>query len=149
VNERFRRLVEASPAAVVVLDAAGVVRLEPAAERIFGWPSAERSAGPTRSPTAGGPVVRAGRSAGETITGAEVRRVRKDGRRSTSATRPPRCWTPTAADRVVELAEDVTQDKRCGSGWPRPQRLESVGRLPGRGPTTSTHLLAVITGMPT
>lgn len=84
-NERLQKIIEASPAAIVVLTLDGRIALwNPAAERIFGWQADEVMG---RSyPLAGSPELaaefrqnlrRAAR--GKPITGLETQRQRKDG----------------------------------------------------------------------
>ena len=86
INERLRTIIEASPAALVVLTLEGEVTLwSPAAEAIFGW-QAEEVVGQAY-PLADTPELAAEfrenlrrAAAGEPITGLETQRRRKDGR---------------------------------------------------------------------
>jgi len=83
-NEWLNGIIEASPDAILALDAAGTVELwNPAAERIFGWSAEEVLGEPL-------PIIPEEKSeeydrfrervyGGETISGAEIERQHKDG----------------------------------------------------------------------
>jgi PAS domain S-box-containing protein len=84
LSDTFEAIIQASPLAVTMVDPERKVQLwNPAAERIFGWPAAEVIGGEV-------PFIPTGEQsqfhgltdrvyAGETITGVELTRVRRDG----------------------------------------------------------------------
>ncbi len=83
-NEAVKAVVEASPAAIISLDDAGLVRMwNPAAERLFGWTAEEVLGGPLpfvppeERENLKSIVARASR--GEPVTNVESRRQRQDG----------------------------------------------------------------------
>lgn len=83
-NQKLNALIEASPLAVIVLDATGNVALwNPASERMFGWTRAEVAGRPlpTVQPDMGDEfaALRERVLRGETVPATETRRRRKDG----------------------------------------------------------------------
>ena len=118
-NQTFDALIQASPAAIVVLDPAGIVRLwNPAAERIFGWTAAEVLGlplpGVADHEQGAFETTLAQVLAGRPLDPVEARQRRKDGRLvdveiSTAVLRD----AEGAPRYVMCLVEDVTERSRA------------------------------------
>ncbi len=118
INETLRTLIKASPLAIVVFDLEGKIKLwSPAAERIFGWSEAEVLDRPLPTIPADKQAefdaIRGAVQGGETLSGVETDRRRKDGSKV-----DVRFYTAGIRDsqgnlyRIMTIVEDVTQDKR-------------------------------------
>jgi two-component system, cell cycle sensor histidine kinase and response regulator CckA len=116
--ETLKALVNASPLAVVAFDADGTIRMwNPAAERMFGWTAAEVLGKPH-------PIVpedkqeefrrlRETALAGNTFTGMELRRVRKDGSPiDISVSTAPIRDEGGSITGIMSILTDVTDRKR-------------------------------------
>jgi two-component system, cell cycle sensor histidine kinase and response regulator CckA len=151
-QELLRAVFEASPLPIVALDENETVRLwNGAAERLFGWTASE-VVGRTL------PVVPSGQEGharalgeaalrGETITGLDVRRRRRDGtlvdvRVSVAAIRHP----SGAIEGILAVYEDVTERRQFEAEMRQAQRLDAIGRLAGGVAHDFNNLLTVILG---
>lgn len=116
-NQALRTLIDASPLAIMVLDQSGCVRLwNPAAERHFGWSTAEVLGQPLPTLLEGddesASIERAIQS--ESIIGQEISWHRKDGERLDVD-----LWTAPLNDpnggprQVMGVVADITQRKRA------------------------------------
>ncbi len=141
-NEALWALIEASPLAIVTLDGAGRVKLwNPAAEKIFGWQQSEVLGKPY-------PIVppemqdefrwlQAQGLHGESFTGLEVVRIRRDGSlvplsMSTALLRNAQGQVIS----ILEILEDITQRKRLAEEVSQRQaqlahvlRLNTMGKM--------------------
>ena len=129
-NEKLRALIEASPAAIVVVDPLGGVQLwNPAAERLFGW-TAEEALGqrlpfvpPEKQEESRALMERVLR--GESFEGVELERRRKDGSRvQVSLSTAPLHNGEGRVVGVVGVIADITERKRAEE-----QLRELSGRL--------------------
>ena len=134
--ETLRALVTASPLAIYMIDGHGMVTTvwNLAAERIFGWTAAEVLGRPL--PTVGSEDreeydrLRERVMAGETLTGVEVQRHRRDGTvlHLSLALAPLRSADGTV-ESVVAMAADVTERRRAEIALAAAQRDATVGRM--------------------
>ncbi len=143
---------EASPLPIMVLDTDRTVRLwNGAAERVFGW-SAEEIRG-RRSPTlrldddgdATETAIVTGALAGESFTGVEARRRRRDGtildvRLSAAGLR----GRSGPVEAVLVIYEDMTEQRRIEEHLREAQKLDAVGRLAAGVAHDFNNLLAVV-----
>jgi two-component system cell cycle sensor histidine kinase/response regulator CckA len=119
VNEMLQALIHASPVPIVVVDPEGVVFLwNPAAERVFGW-TAEEAVGELNPLILADPsdelrALRGRVLAGESFTGVELRRQRKDGRLvDISFSAAPVRNADGKIMWIMEVLEDITERKRA------------------------------------
>ncbi|WP_394341756.1 PAS domain S-box protein [Natronorubrum halophilum] len=118
-NERFRAIIEASPAALVAVDLEETVeQWNPAAERIFGWSADEIRGEPL-------PIVPPDRDdeaepllhrleSSEPITGVETERLTKDGSRvDVSLSKAPFRNAESDVVGVMAAFEDITERKEA------------------------------------
>lgn len=149
-NEKLRAVIEASPLAIITLDARNcVTSWNNAAERILGWTEPETVGGPLLSVPENERadfeerMVAARR--GETLTGVQVRHRRKNGSLIDLS-----IWTavlrrPGGSGLVIAMA-DITERKRLEEQFRQAQKMDAVGRLAGGVAHDFNNLLTVITG---
>jgi PAS domain S-box-containing protein len=134
--ETLRALVTASPLAIYMIDGRGLVTevWNLAAERIFGW-KAEEVLG-RRLPTVGDEQreefehLRERVMAGETLTGVEVQRLRRDGTPiHLSLALAPLRGADGTVESVVAMVADVTERRRAEAALASAQRDATVGRM--------------------
>lgn len=118
LSRRHQAIIEASPLAIIAIDPEGRVRSwNPAAERIFGWSQAE-ALGQVLPyvPQDKLPEFHALRErvlSGESLTGIEARRARKDGRPvDISISTAPLFNDSGAAIGLVAVVADISESKR-------------------------------------
>jgi two-component system, cell cycle sensor histidine kinase and response regulator CckA len=158
-TQTLQTIIEASPLAIVVLDPAGRVTLwNPAAERMFGWSEEEAVGRPN-------PIVpeenreesrrlRERVLGGETITGADIRRRKKDGSSIDINVFAAPLRDETGFIRgIMSVIEDVTERRQAEEErrsleeqLRHAQRLEAVGRLAGGIAHDFNNFLTVIEG---
>jgi PAS domain S-box-containing protein len=134
--ETLRALVTASPLAIYMIDGRGLVTTvwNLAAERIFGW-KAEEVLGRSL-PTVGDEQreefehLRERVMAGETLTGVEVQRLRRDGTPiHLSLALAPLRGADGTIESVVAMVADVTERRRAETALASAQRDATVGRM--------------------
>jgi two-component system, cell cycle sensor histidine kinase and response regulator CckA len=151
-NEMLESLVRAVPLAVISLDReARVLQWNPAAERIFGWSSAEVVGKPL--PTVPDEERREfeaildGDWKGESRSDLKLRRLRKDGKLIDVS-----LWTAALRDRKgqivasLRLFADVTDRMRLEEQFRQAQKMEAIGRLAGGVAHDFNNILTVIGG---
>jgi len=124
-NQTLQALIQASPLAIVVLDPQKQVKLwNPAAEHLYGWAATEVLDRPH-------PIISADRQAefqalhatvlnGISVTGVEVERLRKDGRKIFISLSAATLVDPQGqASGAIFIGEDITERRRAE----RAQRL--------------------------
>ncbi|MGE5645155.1 MAG: PAS domain S-box protein [Acidobacteriota bacterium] len=151
-NAKLEAVIETSPVAVIAVDLEGrVTGWNAAAERMFGWSAGEAVGG--LIPTV--PVEERAEfleslalsSTGVTLSGAERRRLRKDG-----STVDVSVWTAPLRNQrgevtgVLGIVADLTQRKALEEQFRHAQKMEAVGRLAGGIAHDFNNILTVITG---
>jgi PAS domain S-box-containing protein len=149
-SQTLQTLVDASPLAIYTLDAEGRVRSwNHAAEQMFGWSAAEvvghllpfvPAEGMETFRQSLGQVFR-----GEPLTGYQVQRRRQDGQlidlRICAA---PMRRPDGSIERVIALAEDVTERKSLGEQLRQAQKMEAIGQLTGGLAHDFNNILTII-----
>ena len=149
-TQTLKTLIDASPLAIMTLDPKGCVRSwNHAAEGMFGWPAAEVIGRPLPFVPPEG-VSQFQQSlrlvlAGESLTGLQVERRRRDGRRIDLRI----CAAPTrdpvgTIDGVIALVEDVTERKNLGEQLRQAQKMEAIGQLTGGLAHDFNNLLTIV-----
>jgi PAS domain S-box-containing protein len=135
-SERFRAVIEASPAAIVELDEHGDVRLwNPTAERMFGWRAAEvlsqpQPAVPAEIADDHQRLLRRARADGSAH--AELTFARRDGRDvEVAVSAAPVRDADGSVTGTMEILSDVGDRKRLEEELRQAQRMEALGRLAG------------------
>ncbi|HWR54370.1 MAG TPA: PAS domain S-box protein [Bryobacteraceae bacterium] len=150
-NEHLRALIAASPLAIVTMDGNCAVRSwNPAAERIFGWTSAEvigqiaphfpESRRRQCSQYVNGVI------AGGTIAGIETQAIRKDGGEITVAVSGAPVRTAAGGSEALFILADTTAQKQMEERLRDRQKIESIGRLAGGIAHDFNNLLTGILG---
>jgi PAS domain S-box-containing protein len=118
-NAKLEAIIQASPAAVTLLDPEGHIDLwNPAAERTFGWSEAEVRGRlfpgiPEEERTqAAADLARIGRGEGALVTGREVRRYGRDGRPIDLSLWMAPVHLPDGSWRCLAVMVDITERKR-------------------------------------
>jgi two-component system, cell cycle sensor histidine kinase and response regulator CckA len=149
-TQTLQTLIDASPLAIMTLDQEGRVRSwNHAAEEMFGWPANEAIGmvvpfvPPEEMEGFRDSVQRV--FLGEAITGLQVERRRRDGRRIDIRI----CAAPTRApdgriDGVIALVEDVTERKNLGEQLRQAQKMEAIGQLTGGIAHDFNNLLTIV-----
>jgi PAS domain S-box-containing protein len=152
-HEEFQTLVDASPLAVIAIDAEGTVTIWNAeAEALFGWSAAEVIGGPLphipphlREEYAG---IRSRQVAGDVLRGVETRRLRKDGSEVEVA-----IWSASRLDEqgrflgTIAFVADVTERKRAERRErSAAERGETLRRISGAlsSAATAQEVMAVL-----
>ena len=151
-SESLRALIEASPLAIIELDAkATVATWNPAAVRMFGWTEAEVLGRPL-------PIVPDDRRSesrsladqsarGHAVAGFETQRQRKDGALvDVVLSVAPLVGADGHVTGTMGVIADITQRKRLEELLRESQKMEAVGRLAGGIAHDFNNLLTVIAG---
>ena len=149
-TQTLQTLIDASPLGIMTLDSAGRVRSwNTAAQGMFGWTAAEAVGKivPFVPPEALEEFQASVRRvfSGEAITGLQVERRRRDGKRIDIRV----CAAPTrdadgAIDGLIALVEDVTERKNLGEQLRQAQKMEAIGQLTGGIAHDFNNLLTIV-----
>jgi two-component system cell cycle sensor histidine kinase/response regulator CckA len=147
-TDMFEALIEASPVAILTLDREGQVRLwNPAAERLLGWPVSEVLGRRLPVSREDEPGLLASLAAGQSFTGALVRRPTRDLRMiDVLLSRAPLRNPAGQIVGAVEILVDVSEQRRLEEQLVQAQKMEAVGRLAGGIAHDFNNVLAVIQG---
>jgi PAS domain S-box-containing protein len=151
-NDRLQVIIQSSPLAILSLDAAGIVQMwNPAAERVFGWTAEEVTGLPLPGVPEGKEEefgdLRRRVLQGESVTGVELVRRRKDGAAVTvNLFAAPLHEADGRITGILGLVEDVTGVKRLEQQFLQAQKMEAVGQLAGGVAHDFNNLLTVILG---
>ncbi len=151
-NENLASLIDASPLAVVMLDVEGRVRnWNPAAERLFGWTAQEVVGLPL--PVVPEPGKEEARRLidralkGESFTGVETQRLRKDGTIvDVSLSVAPVKGPGDTVTGTIGVLADIGERAQLESQLRQAQKMEAVGRLAGGIAHDFNNLLTAIIG---
>ncbi len=150
-NETLRALIEATPLAIVAVDARGrISKWNSAAEKMFGYSKAEVIGQAPRESALDEPgesfLLREAIIQGTAIT-AEVTRRRKDGVLiEVGVSAAPLAGPNGAPAGAVAVVTDITERKRLENQLRQAQKMEAVGRLAGGIAHDFNNLLTVIVG---
>jgi PAS domain S-box-containing protein len=149
-SQTLQTLVDASPLAIYTLDAEGRVRTwNHAAERMFGWSAAEVIGHdlPSVPPEEMEAFRRSLRDviAGEPLSGYQVQRRRQDGHTiELRICAAPMRRQDGTIDRIIALAEDVTERKSLGEQLRQAQKMEAIGQLTGGLAHDFNNILTIV-----
>ncbi|MGE5645160.1 MAG: ATP-binding protein [Acidobacteriota bacterium] len=150
-NRRLQAIIDASPLAIIRLDAEGnVVNWNSAAERILGWTEQERAGLPFPSQEGQADSLHdllAGAARGDVLVGLETHTLRKDGRPVEL-----RLWTAPlvgasgAIRGSVLIAADFTEQRQLEEQLAQAQKMEAIGRLAGGVAHDFNNVITIVSG---
>jgi PAS domain S-box-containing protein len=150
-NETLRALIEATPLAIVAVDAGeNVSKWNSAAEKMFGWSEAEVLGKPLpfTGPRNGGerlPVLEAARC-GMPVSAENARHTKTGATIETTMSAAPLAGPGGTPAGAVAVITDITDHKRLETQLRHAQKMDAVGRLAGGIAHDFNNLLTVITG---
>ena len=152
-NQTLTTLIDASPLAIIVVDAGGRVTVwNHAAEQMFGWPAAE-VLGHQPVPIVPAEkqvelqILQANERAGKATTGLETYRLRRDGKRvDVILSAAPLRDASGVVLGAVRILGDIGARKRLEEQYRHAQKMEAVGQLAGGVAHDFNNLLTIITG---
>ena len=149
-RDELEAILRASPIAICSVDPGGAARTwNRAAEQVFGWTATEvignRLPNVPAARTDEHRAVREGVLAGQTFTGFETKRVRKDGQElDVLLSTAPLHDGAGHVTGVVGMYEDITDRKQLEAQFRQAQKMEAVGRLAGGVAHDFNNMLTVI-----
>ncbi len=151
-NDRLNATLQASPAAIMTLNPAGMVTMwNEAAERVFGWTREETIGCFNPLSSADGPddfqALRERVQNGGSFYDLQVRRRRKDGSAvDISLSSAPLHDAQGNVVGVVAVMNDITGRKKMESELAKVQKLESIGILAGGIAHDFNNILTIVLG---
>ena len=150
--DHLRALIDASPLAIYSLTTDARIRTwNAAAERIFGWPAHEVIERPL--PTVPADKEQEGRELrdrvmrGETLSGVEITRRRRDGKLvQLSMSAGPLFDAGGRVTGIMAVLADVTEVRQLENQYRQAQKMEAVGRLAGGIAHDFNNVLTAIAG---
>ena len=147
-NETLRALIEATPLAIVAIDARGrISKWNSAAEKMFGFSKAEAIGQSLPAAAEGQSLLLREAVEQATAITVETKRKRKDGTLvEVSISAAPLAGPDGAPAGAVAVITDITARKRLEDQLRQAQKMEAVGRLAGGIAHDFNNLLTVIVG---
>jgi len=145
-NETLRALIEATPLAIVAIDAEqNVSKWNSAAEKMFGWSESE-VLGHRLPPDSSDWLLREAAGRCESITKETTRRKKDGSFVEVTISAGPLAGPGGATAGAVAVITDITERKRLEQQLQQAQKMDAVGRLAGGVAHDFNNLLTVITG---
>ena len=150
-NEMFRALIQASPLAIFVLNADGLVKLwNAAAEQIFGWSEREVLGRPyplvPQDKHEEFALICARILKGQPLTRKELQRQRKDGVLIDISLNAAPVYDAQGKGVILAMAADISEQKNLENQLRHAQKMEAIGTLSGGIAHDFNNILTAIIG---